>query len=300
MLNMKRLSVLGAIIFMIGLIGSIMTYKTVPKADTVTGELGSTDFSNIEVNASDGEISVSSTNETKPKVEVIGYNLEENFSLNITNGTLHVNYKDKSKKFFSLGFDTRNVKIHLFVPENEYDVVKAEADDGKVNTDGLHASELTLHADNGLLEVKESNAKKMEVTSDNGEIRVDGVTGETVKLRADNGRIIFSHADIESSEISTSNGKIELTEIAGTISAKANNGKIHFTTTTLASPLEFVTDNGKIHIETSEKPTNAEIHAQVDNGSITLFGEKTSHGTYGAGENKINLRADNGKIIVDN
>ncbi|MEJ8778776.1 DUF4097 family beta strand repeat-containing protein [Pseudogracilibacillus sp. ICA-222130] len=300
MLNMKRLSVLAAVIFTIGLIGSVATYKSVPKADTVTEELGSTDFTNMEVNADDGEIIISSTNETKPKVEVTGYNIEENFSINIKNGTLHVNYHDKSKKFFSFGFNTRDVKIHLFIPENEYDVVKADANNGKVTTNGLHARELTLHADNGELDVKESDAKNMEVTSNNGQIKVDGVTGETVKLRADNGKIIFSHADIESSEISTSNGKIDLTEIAGTISAKANNGKIHFTTTTLTSPLDFITDNGKIHIETREKPTNAEIHAQVDNGSITLFGEKTSHSTYGKGENNINLRANNGKIIVEN
>lgn len=299
MLNIKTLSIIATSLIVIGLIGSIATYKTVAKQETLTETLTDTDFTKIEISANNGKVDIEPTNELETSVEIIGLDLKNNFSASVKDGKLSIIYKEKSKKFFNFDFRFNQVEMKVYIPQKDYDVIIAYAKNGKMSVKGLRANEMSLNTSNGSMEIENSHADEFKLISSNGRITVESFTGETMTIEANNGRITIKDAVANKIELSSKNGKIDLKEVKGSLTAKAGNGSILLSNDQLDSPIDFVADNGKIHIKTTKEPENVGIISQANNGSSKIFGEKTSSVIFGRAVTQIQLQANNGRIIIE-
>lgn len=337
MLNIKRLSMIATLLLLIGILGSLATYKSVSKLESTTEEFTITDFTDIEISSNAGKIELVPTNEENALIEVTGNHLKNNFSAIVTDSTLSITYKETAKKFYNFDLAKKSASVKVYLPQKNYETISLQANNGKLIVKGVEATEITLNARDGaidlqnikadLLSVKAINGKlianelqateinlnandgsidlqqihadSLSVHSNNGRITADSLVGTTFELKANDGRITLKDIKTDSVAIVSHNGKIELEEITGTISAKANDGSINLVTDKLDHPIDFSTHNGKIHIQTNDDPVNTEIQAQARNGSITIFGEKKSLAVFGSGKNNINLSSNDGRIIVE-
>lgn len=299
MLNPKNMRIFGTLLVVIGLVGSLATYRFVEKQETKTLEIDHANFNSVEVIGHNAEVIVTQTNEQQPSIQVSGYNLNKNFSSEVKNHTLWIKYEEKSKKFVNFGIGQNRVEIQVFLPKDQYEKILAEASSGIIHLSNLTADAIHAKSNNGTIDLKNSQSNRLEMRANNGKIDVEQFTGETVELAVDNGRLKIKDMFADAVNASSKNGKIELVEVGGTIKAQSDNGKIHFITKQLESPIDFTSKNGKIHIETMEEPKNIDLNAEAKNGSIKIYNEKISHQKFGAGEHQVNLQSHNGRIIVE-
>ncbi|OHX51212.1 hypothetical protein BB776_03485 [Planococcus salinarum] len=94
------------------------------------------------------------------------------------------------------------------------------------------------------------------------------------------------------------NGAITLKEIAGDVQAQTDNGRIHLLAADLERTISLQTDNGSILLETNRQPENATINADVDWGTVSVFGSKKRRTVFGTGHHPVDLQSDNGSITV--
>lgn len=299
MLKMKTLLILATSLTIIGVVGSFATYKTVGKQESLTETIAHTDFTNIEVSASNGKVTIEPTNEQEARVEIVGFDLKNNFSTSVEDGKLVIDYKEKSKKFFNFDFRFNQVEMNVYIPQKDYDVMIADARNGKMSVNGLTANKMSLNTSNGSMHLQNSHVDELDLVSTNGSITVESITGKTMTVEADNGRITINDALANTVDLSSENGKMDLKEVKGSLTARADNGSILLTNDQLNSPIDFVADNGKIHIKTAKEPENVGIITQTNNGSSTIFGEKSTGMIFGTAETQIHLQTDNGKIIIE-
>lgn len=299
MLNIKRLSMIASLLLLIGILGSIATYKFISKPESLTEEITITDFTDIEISTNDGKIELVPTNEMNTRIEISGYHLKNNFSSTVTDSTLSITYKATAKKFYNFDLAKRSATVKVYLPKKIYNTLSVRANNGRIIAKEVGANEINLNAKNGSIELQNIHADSLSVNSNNGRITADTLIGTTFKLQANNGRITLKSMTADSVSIVSHNGRIELEEVTGVLSAKASNGSINLVTDTLDHPIDFTAHNGKIHIQTNHEPVNTEIQAQAKNGSIKIFGEKKSHAVFGSGKNTIDLSSKNGRIVVE-
>ena len=301
MLNIKRLSMIATLLLLIGILGSISTYKFISKPESLTEEIRITDddLTDIEISTNDGEIELVPTNEVNALIEVSGYNLKNNFSSTVTDSTLSITYKETAKKFYNFDLAKRSATVKVYIPKKIYDTISVHANNGRIVAKEIDANEINFNANDGSIDLQNIHADSLIVNSNNGRITANSLTGATIKLTANDGRITLKDVTTDSVAIVSHNGKIELEEITGALLAKANDGSINLVTDTLDHPIDFSTHNGKIHIQTNYEPVDADIQAQARNGSIRIFGKKRSHTVFGSGNNKIDLSSNDGRIVVE-
>lgn len=300
MFNVKNLLILATTLTVIGVLGSFATHNMVEKTTTLTEDIANSDFNNIEIDVTEGNVEIIPTNKETPSFEMTGYRLQDNFSYTVTDEELSIVYHEMSKKIYNFGPKQKSVSLKLYIPEKEYHLIHVKAKNGEIQLANITATDLQLHAGNGFVDLENSYADDVEIHAKNGEITVDQMTGKTVTLQADNGKIQVKDVIVDNANFSSKNGKITLTEVTGSLFAKANNGGIIFTTEKLNSAIDFSAKNGKIQINTKQEPGDVVIKAQAHNGKTTIFNENTTSTQFGSGEYLINLQANNGKITVSN
>ena len=219
-------------------------------------------FSNIEALTNNASVEILPTKDPQATVEYSGGNKKAKFifNVNVKRDTLNVELKQKRRFFFWFGFNTKDLKLTISLPEKQYDRIQVESDNGRITAETLEAEMLKLD-------------------TDNGQIHVINTKTETVDVETDNGQIIFEHVE-------------------GEISGRTDNGKISMTTKSLNQPINLETDNGSIEIKTDSEPTNATIETKIDNGKVTIFGNDSKRAIFGNGKHLINLQTDNGRITI--
>lgn len=302
MLNIKKLSVVALLLLLVGVVGSVSTYKFTSKFEVVTEELEFKDdsFTKIEVSMNDAQVELIPTTEPDTLIEISGHDLKNNFSATVTKSTLSITNKESKQKLYNFDFVTKPTTLKVYIPKQHYDTVQIQSDNGSFSAENIDANEVNVKANDGTIELRNINAQTILTESDNGRINGESLIGTTVSARANDGRIHLKHVTANSVSIISDNGKIELEEIKGELSAKASDGQITLLTDTLNYPIEFSANNGRIDIQTNNAPTNATIHTQAVNGVMFTFGVRQSQPVvFGLGEHKINLTSNEGGIIVE-
>ena len=231
--------------------------------DSTKKEFEDSSFSDIEVISNHAVVEIISTKDSITTVEYTGKkkkNAKYIFTAEIKNDKLSVQLKEKRKSFFSLGFYSSEILLTVKVPDEQYNLIKVNGDNGKIIAENINTENLVLETDNGNIELKNVEASSVNVETDNGKITLDQVSGD-----------IFGETD---------------------------NGGISLVTSNLDRQIELTTDNGRIEITTENEPTNASIIAETDNGVVKVFGKENKHTTFGQGKHLIKLKSDNGRITV--
>lgn len=282
MINIKRISIIALILLVVGIVGSLLTFKSMTQLQEVSEEKVINEaFTQMEILTDNAEVRILPTNDPSAKLEISGNtrkNSKYNLSTNVEGSKLFIEVKDKQLSF--LNFFPTLLSVTLYLPEKEYESLIVESDNGLIHIDTLQAREINAKTDNGKMELR-------------------NITGNTVTTEVSNGTSDLINVVTSKVSVNSSNGKIILDGVEGDLYGKTNNGSISLDTSTLDRSIEFTTDNGRITIRTEEEPTNATIDASVDNGKVDIFGNSTNHTTIGDGENLIKLRTDNGGIRIE-
>ncbi|TQR18506.1 DUF4097 family beta strand repeat-containing protein [Psychrobacillus soli] len=263
-MGLKRVAIICLFVLLAGAaISIILNIKDtlVDKSDEIL--IKDNNYTNIHVESGNASVEILPTKESETKVEYSGKirkKFNYRFHAEVKRDTLFVELNEKRWNFFHFGFGPHSIKLTIHVPEKEYNELKTELDNGRINVHDINVQAIDLETDNGIIDLQ-------------------NVEAQTIRLKSDNGQILMQ-------------------DVNGSIDAETDNGRIILTTTDLDRPIDLKTDNGLIEIQTDKEPTNATIHVKVDNGRINVFGAENKQTVFGDGVNKINLESDNGRITV--
>lgn len=263
-MGLKKVAIICLFVLLAGAaISIILNIKDtlVDKSDEIV--IKDNNFTNIHVESGNASVEIMPTKDLNTKVEYSGKikkKFNYRFHAEVKGDTLFVELNEKRWNFFHFGFGAHSIKLTIHVPEKEYNELKMELDNGKINVHDIDVQAIDLETDNGVIDL-------------------ENIDAQNVRLKSDNGKILMQ-------------------EVNGSIEAETDNGRIILTTSDINRAIDLRTDNGLIEIQTDKEPTNATISVRVDNGKIDIFGVENKQTVFGDGVNKINLESDNGKITV--
>ncbi|MCR2822179.1 DUF4097 domain-containing protein [Lederbergia panacisoli] len=282
--NIKIISTAALFLLLVGIIGSVMTFKSMTHSEQISDErLIEKDFSNIAITTNNSKVEILPTNNSTATVELSGKvakNLKYTFSADVKGDTLNVELKEKLRKLFNFDFIATSLTLKVYVPEKQYESIQAKSNNGYIKAEKLNAEDLLIETDNGRIVLNNINSSTVTMKANNGMIDLKKVAATTVDLKADNGKVLLDDVD-------------------GKISAKVNNGMVSLITNNLDRPLDIQSDNGEIKVITDKEPTNATIDVTVHNGKVNVFGQTNRNVIFGKGENLIKLVTHNGRITVN-
>lgn len=265
-----------------------------------TVELSKDEFDKVDIQIDNGALDIGLSLDGKMHVDVEDKGYNQQLFVDILDRTLVITLKEEVKKWgiFSFTINTKSPKVTVQLPPKIYDSIKIMTDNGKVEGANLESIILTAKSDNGSIQFTDTKAAELSIRSDNGALKLDSSRVEKLKAKSDNGKIELTDIWAEQVKLQTDNGSILMDNVEGKIDSESDNGKITLTTSSLDRDITLKTDNGGITIETTSEPSNASIHAHRDYGKAKIFGVKSNHTVYGAGQHSIVLKTDNGSIDI--
>lgn len=218
-------------------------------------------FSEVYIESENVKVEVLPTEDLTTVVELVGDDKNDyRLHAKMKGDTLLVEVKRKWFKFFNFGFFNGPITLKVYLPQKKYELIEAETD-------------------NGHIEVTKVNATNVQVDTDNGKIELYDLKTTNLHTKTDNGKIFMK-------------------DVEGEIIGKADNGRISLITESLDRNIDLKTDNGTIEIKTKEEPKNVQFDIEVDNGSVSVFGNAVYDTVIGNGDNLVRLKTDNGNIQI--
>lgn len=279
----KRISIIGLILLVIGIIGTIFTVKSQLSGEETLEEkvVDTNDFANIDIKTDNAEIIVLPVEDEKARVELLSNVSRYNFSTEVEGDVLNVQVKTKRKKLIHFDIFSKPLSLTVLVPKKEYESIHVQSNNGLINISDLEGGDIQLE-------------------TNNGRVHVDNVKGQTLTVDTDNGSVDMKNVDTKLVNVSSNNGRIELEGVQGEIIGKTDNGRISLLTEDLDRPINLRTTNGKIDVNSKNKPTNAMLDLKTHNGKIQVFGSSEWDNIIGNGENLVKISTDNGSITITN
>jgi len=255
-------------------------------------------FTKVAMKIKFGSLHVYPSETDETTIELVNPSDKLSLTANVIGDTLTIELKAPKFTLLNFLFIFKGVRVNVALPKKLYEAISMKTDNGSIRAEKLLGKMVQATSDNGSIGLKEIAATTLGVETDNGRIEVDKVQVDKLSTETDNGRIELRHVDADQVQAETDNGRIVMEYVNGTIVGKTDNGRISLLTTGLDRMIDLKTDNGSITIETENDPTDVTIRTKTSNGKIDVFGEKNSRTTFGSGTNTIQLKSDNGKIIV--
>ncbi|GGN56054.1 DUF4097 family beta strand repeat-containing protein [Oceanobacillus indicireducens] len=265
MLNRRRIAFIAIVLLVIGFGGALFTYPSLSAGETVEEERTFTDtISDVVIETDNSTIEIVPTTDNVTKVEFIKdtkNNSRYRYKAEVEDGILQVTIKEKVLQFFSFDFSLKSAVTRVYLPEKDYDSLKAKTANGKV--------------------------------------RIENLNSDIISAESTNGKMSLENLNTQTATIQSENGKISAVNISGELKAEVTNGTINVEAKSLDHPVDLESVNGKVNVQVEEEPDNAEIIVEVVNGEAIIFGSSSRHRTFGDGENLIKIQTVNGKVVVD-
>ncbi|SCC42045.1 DUF4097 family beta strand repeat-containing protein [Bacillus mycoides] len=285
MINKKSLSIIAGIIFIIGIIGSLFTYRSIA-AVPISEEkvINNNNVSSVIIDTNNVRVNINPTTDSNMKVKLDGEvnpNVKRTLAADEKDSTLLISYKEKQQRWFN--FDISEVlaplTLNVYLPEKQYDSLKVSNNNGYVSAKKLNVTHFNINTSNGRVELREINSQKVIAEANNGIMDFKDIMAQNIHVKSNNGRIMLDHVE-------------------GEIEGQSKNGSLTLKTNELDRNLNFTTHNGKINIETEKEPTNVQFNVSVDNGRANILDKYKGNAVIGEGENLIKLTTHNGNISV--
>ncbi|OOR22106.1 DUF4097 family beta strand repeat-containing protein [Bacillus cereus] len=285
MINKKNLSIIAGIIFIIGIIGSLFTYRSIA-AVPISEEkvINNNNVSSVIIDTNNVRVNTYPTTESNIKITLDGEvnpNIKRTLITDDKDSTLLISYKEKQQRWFN--FDISEVlaplTLNVYLPEKQYDSLKVSNNNGYVSAKKLNVTHFNINTSNGRVELREINSQKVIAEANNGIMDFKDIMAQNIHVKSNNGRIMLDHVE-------------------GEIEGQSKNGSLTLKTNELDRNLNFTTHNGKINIETEKEPTNVQFNVSVDNGRANILDKYKGNAVIGEGENLIKLTTHNGNISV--
>ena len=257
-------------------------------------------FDGVDIAIENGILHIHPSKDGQMHADIVDKNYRQHFSVDILNRTLVITLKEETKKWgiFSIRGSFKSPTITVQLPEKLYEKIKILSDHGSITGQHLASSEFLIETDNGSIDLSYMSADDLDVRSDNGAIKLTSIQAKKLVTETDNGQLNLKEIQAGKVQATSDNGAITLKEVEGDVHAQTDNGRIHLVVADLDWDINLETDNGAILLETKKQPENATIHAEVDWGTVSIFGSKKRMTVFGSGEHAVNLQTDNGSITV--
>ncbi|PFN21910.1 DUF4097 family beta strand repeat-containing protein [Bacillus cereus] len=285
MINKKNLSIIAGIIFIIGIVGSLLTYRSIA-AVPISEEkvINNNNISSVIVDTNNTRVNIYPTKDNNIKVTLEGEvtpNTKRTLTTDDKDSTLFISYKEKQQSWFNFNISEvlAPLTLNVHLPERQYD-------------------SLTVSNNNGYVSAKQLNTKRFDINTSNGRIELREINSQKITAEANNGIMDFKDIMAQNTHVKSNNGRIMLDHVEGELEGQSKNGILSLKTTELDRNLNFTTHNGKISIETEKEPTNVQFNVSVDNGSANILNKYNGNAVIGKGENQIKLNTHNGNISV--
>lgn len=300
MISQKKIVMIASILVLIGLIGSLLTFRiSYPEERVIEEKMFESTFNEIKISTDNARIEIIPTDEENASVVLTG-NIRKksryNFKTEVKDQTLFVKADVFGKKIFQ--FFPKYLIVELYVPTKNYDLLQVDNKNGRIIVDDFNAKNIHLETDNGSVQINNVTANLIIAKTENGNVKGENVESDTIEAITDNGTITGNMLLAKSIDVSTNNGKIKLFEVTGDVIGKTSNGSILVEVEDLDRSVNLSTSNGRIEVKTENKPTNATINSITENGEIKVFGESKPHMVIGDGKHEIHLSTENGSINV--
>ena len=196
MINIKKIAIAALILLLIGVAGSLFTFKSMNKSEQVSEEkiINNDRYTNIDITTDNAKIELVPTNDATTKVELSGKVAKKNkytFIAEADANTLNIQLKERQKKLFNFDFFSTSYLIKVYVPEKLYDKVQLESDNGRVKVENLQAKDINVETDNGRIELNNVQGTSVTTEAHNGRIELKSVAASIVMVKVDNGKILL-------------------------------------------------------------------------------------------------------------
>lgn len=264
-----------------------------------TFELTEDQFDTIDIQIENGILHLSPSKDGKMHADVINRSYRQQWVVDITNRTLVILLKEERKwGLFSFTGSLKSPTLNVELPTKRYDKILISSDHGRITGSALQCAELQVMTDNGRIDFSQINADDAEFQSGNGEISLKSILANELRAETDNGQVKIQNVQTQKLDVRSDNGAIIMRKVEGNIRAKTDNGRIHLLTNTLDRNIKLETGSGSIVLDAQNKPKNTTIQAEVDWGTISVFGSQNTNNVFGNGRHSVDLRSDYGDITV--
>ncbi|EJR17967.1 DUF4097 domain-containing protein [Bacillus paranthracis] len=285
MINKKRFSIIAGIIFIIGIIGSLFTYRSIAGVPISEEKVINNNVSSVIIDTNNVRVNINPTTGSNVKVKLDGEvnpKVKRTLATDEKDSTLLISYKEKQQSWFNFNISEvlAPLTLNVYLPEKQYESLKVSNNNGYVSAKKLNTTNFNINTSNGRVELREINSPKIIAETNNGIMDFKDVLAQNIHVKSNNGRIMLDHVE-------------------GEIEGQTKNGSLTLKTNELDRNLNFTTHNGKINIETEKEPTNVQFNVAVDNGRANILDKYNGNTVIGKGENVIKLNTHNGNITVE-
>lgn len=166
--------------------------------------------------------------------------------------------------------------ISVTIP-TEYVDISVEAKNSQVSATGLRLKGINAKLENGMFDLSNVSADKVDIENKNGKIDLTNVTSELARIKTTNAPIIIDSAKIIDADCFTTNAMIAVNGLQGeTLSLKSSNAKI------TASGI----NQSSIDIETSNARVDLVVDGNEDDYCVTNIAKGIKAKPYGKERNK--------------
>lgn len=257
-------------------------------------------FDKVDIEIENAILDIFPSDDGKMHVDLTDKNYKQQLAVDIVDRTLVISLTEESKFWgiFSITRSMNTPTLTVQLPDRLYEKIHISSEHGSIKGQRLAGTVFEVETENGRIDFSGIGAGSFTANSENGDIRLKSVQAKDVEIETENGELVLHDIQCGNVEATSANGAITLKEIDGDVRAQTDNGRIHLVTDSLDRAIKLETDNGAILLETRTQPKNATISAEVDWGSISVFGSKNGKTVFGSGQHLIDLQSDNGSIKV--
>lgn len=244
-------------------------------------------YSNITIFSKEADIVLEPTTETETKV-ICYQQTNLTYSVKVADNTLLIESVDTRNWIDHIGFNFKQPKITVCVPQDEYDSLVINGDTGYVNIPSEYTfndikitqstgkiinfasakNDIVLTTNTGGITVGNVSAKNLSVAVSTGKVNLADVFCENLVSNGNTGDITLKNTEANEINITRSTGDVNLENCDGEkISIKTSTGDI---TGTLKTQKVFVTESntGKIDVPNSSNGGTCEL--KTSTGDIKI------------------------------
>ncbi|QDP41743.1 DUF4097 family beta strand repeat-containing protein [Radiobacillus deserti] len=268
---MKKVALIAAVLFVLGLVGVFTTYATgdhfltggdnTDISETKSFDSGSVERVNVNVDVGEVIVSKSQTDQIEVRVQTKKLRKEHvEYSMKQTDDTIDVIFDKSDAPWYAypiFSFQDRGSIVEVKLPDKEFKSITMESNVGEVRISNIKTKELIAYSDVGDMTINQVVAAKSTLHTDVGEIEVNAGTG-AFSIESDTGEV--------SLELDSFVDDVKINSNVGEISVSLRNEPENFTFD-LASDVGEVSVNGFSSIP---KSSGKSYYVEQGNGNPIL------------------------------
>lgn len=166
MINKKSLSIIAGIVFLIGIIGSLFTYRSIA-AVPISEEkvINNNNVSSVIIDTNNVRVNINPTTDSSIKVKLDGEvnpNVKRKLATDEKDSKLLISYKEKQQSWFNFNISEvlAPLTLNVYLPEKQYDSLKVSNNNGYVSAKKLNTTHFNINTSNGRVELREKSIRQ--------------------------------------------------------------------------------------------------------------------------------------------